>query len=431
MRKLLVALAGIFAVTLAAVWLLVPVDRQSGDAPQPAYPPAADSIARGHELVTLADCRGCHTARGGAPFAGGYAIPTPFGTFFTPNITPDAQTGIGRWSATDFWNALHNGYGKNGTLLYPTFPYTNYTKISRRDADAMYAYLRTVPPVSRPKRAHDLAFPYNYRLLLIAWRFLFFRPGVYESDSTQSADWNRGAYLVQGLAHCSACHEARNALGAVRSKHNPAGGLVLKWYAPALSSPSEAGVRDWSLPDIVMLLKTGRIGSTSGTSPHAATMGPMAQVVYGSLQYTHDEDLRAMAVYLKSLPDTGPRASWGVFQPAATEVMLKNGRAVYNEHCASCHGDNGEGRLPAAPPLAGNRAVTMSSSLDPVRIVLFGGYPPGTAGNPRPFGMPPYFPILRDEQIADVLSYVRASWGNDAPAVPDREVSDNRGSPLF
>jgi mono/diheme cytochrome c family protein len=431
MRKLLPVVAGIFALTLAALWLLAPVDRQSGDAPQPAYPAAADSIERGHELVTLADCRGCHTARGGAPFAGGYAIPTPFGTFFTPNITPDAQTGIGRWSATDFWNALHNGYAKNGTLLYPTFPYTNYTKISRRDADAMYAYLRTVPPVSRPKRAHDLAFPYNYRLLLIAWRFLFFRPGVYESDSTQSADWNRGAYLVQGLGHCSACHEARNALGAVRSKHNPAGGLVLKWYAPALTSSREAGVRDWSLPDTVMLLKSGRIGSTSASSPHAATMGPMAQVVYGSLQYTHDEDLRAMAVYLKSLPDTGPRASWRVFQPAATEVMLKNGRAVYNQHCASCHGDKGEGRSPAAPPLAGNRAVTMSSSLDPVRIVLFGGYPPGTAGNPRPFGMPPYFPILRDEQIADVLSYVRASWGNDAPAVPDREVSDNRGSPLF
>jgi mono/diheme cytochrome c family protein len=431
MRTLLVVLAGIVVMMLAAVRLLAPVDRQSGEAPQPPYTLAADPIERGRELVTLADCRGCHTARGGAPFAGGYAIPTPFGTFFTPNITPDAQTGIGSWSATDFWHSLHNGYAKNGTLLYPTFPYTNYTKISRRDADAMFAYLKTVPPVSRPTHAQNLAFPYNYRLLLSAWRLLFFRPGVYDSDSTQSAAWNRGAYLVQGLGHCSACHEARNALGAVQSKHNPAGGLVLNWYAPALTSTREAGVRDWSFPDIVSLLKTGQIGSTSATSPHAATMGPMAEVVYDSLQYTRDEDLRAMAVYLKSLPDTGPRSSWGVFQPAATVTILNNGRAIYDKHCAQCHGDNGEGRSPAAPPLAGNRAVTMSSSRNPVRIVLFGGYPPGTAGNPRPFGMPPYFMLLRDEQIADVLSYVRASWGNDAPPVPDREVSDNRGSPLF
>jgi mono/diheme cytochrome c family protein len=431
MRKLLLGLAGIVVVALAAVWLLTPVDRHSGEAPQPAYAAAGDSVERGRELVMLADCRSCHTARGGAPFAGGYAIATPFGTFFTPNITPDAQTGIGGWSATDFWHALHDGYTQNGTLLYPTFPYTNYTKISRRDADAMYAYLRTVPPVSRPKRAHSLAFPYNYRLLLNAWRLLFFRPGVYESDSTRSADWNRGAYLVQGLGHCSACHEARNALGAVQSKHNPAGGLVLNWYAPALTSPREAGVRNWSLPDIVRLLKTGQIGSSAGSSPHAATTGPMAAVVYNSLQYTRDEDLRAMAVYLQSLPDAGARSSWGVFQPVATVAILNNGHTIYDKHCAQCHGDNGEGRSPAAPPLAGNRAVTMSSALNPVRIVLFGGFPPGTAGNPRPFGMPPYFMLLRDEQIADVLSYVRSSWGNDAPPVPDRQVSENRGSPLF
>jgi mono/diheme cytochrome c family protein len=420
-------MAVLVALTLLAVWLLFPADRQGGEAPRAAYAPAVDSVERGRELVTMADCRACHTARGGAPFAGGYAIPTPFGTFFTPNITPDAQTGIGRWSATDFWHALHNGYSKDGTLLYPTFPYTNYTRISRRDADDMYAYLRTVPPVSRPARAHELGFPYNHRLLLVAWRLLFFRPGVYESDSTQSADWNRGAYLVQGLGHCSACHEARNALGAVKSKHNPAGGLVLNWYAPTLTSPREAGVHDWSIPDILMLLKTGRTGSTAR---QATTMGPMGEVVYGSLQYTRDEELRAMAAYLKSLPDTGAR-SGGLLRPSASTATLSKGETIYANDCAQCHGDNGEGRSPAAPPLAGNRAVTMSSTVNAVRIVLFGGYSPGTAGNPRPFGMPPYFLTLRDDQIADVLSYIRSSWGNDSPPVSGEEVGRNRGSPLF
>jgi mono/diheme cytochrome c family protein len=432
-RKVLLILAMILVLTLVVAWWLGPVDRQSGEAPLPAYKPAADSIERGRELVTMGDCRSCHTARGGAPFAGGHAIPTPFGTFFSPNITADAQTGIGRWSAADFWHALHNGYSKDGTLLYPTFPYTNYTKISRRDADAMYEYLKSVPPVSQPNRAHELVFPYSHRLLLVAWRFLFFRPGVYESDPARSADWNRGAYLVQGLGHCSACHEARNALGATRSKHNPAGGLVSNWYAPLLTSSREAGVRDWSDTDIVMLLKTGQIGTRSPTSPHASTMGPMGEVVYDSLQYVRDDELRAMAVYLKSLPETGPRSDWGFFRVyrTATAGTLSDGRAIYVEHCAQCHGDSGEGRLPAAPPLAGSRAVTMPSAVDAIRIVLFGGYPPGTAGNPRPFGMPPYFPTLRDDQIADVLSYVRMSWGNVAPPVSGNEVGEHRGSPLW
>ncbi len=270
-------------------------------------------------------------------------------------------------------------------------------------------------------------------MLLIAWRFLFFRPGVYESDPAQSPDWNRGAYLVEGLGHCSACHEARNALGAIRSKHNPSGGLVLSWYAPALTSAREAAVRDWSDMEIVQLLKVGQIQKATGTSRHASTMGPMGEVVYESLQYARDEDLRAIADYLKSLPETGPRSAWGFFRSrhTATVGALSDGAATYAKHCAQCHGDQGEGRAPAAPPLVGDRAVTMSSAIDPIRIVLFGGYPPGTVGNPRPFGMPPYSPTLDDAQIADVLTFVRASWGNDAPPVSGDEVAENRGSPLW
>jgi mono/diheme cytochrome c family protein len=430
-RRLIVVAIALTVMAAVAVWL-VPGDRQSGEAPPPAYTPSADTVERGRQLVTLADCRSCHTAIGGKPFAGGRAISTPFGTFFSPNITPDARTGIGRWTGDDFWRALHDGYSRDGTRLYPVFPYPSYTGISRHDADAMYAYLETLPPVAEPSRPHELAFPYNHRLLLAAWRLLFFRPGVYRTDPARGADWNRGAYLVRAVAHCGACHEARNALGAVRSQQDGGGGQVLGWYAPSLTDSHEAGLSGWSVADIVTLLRTGQVGSGSA-APHASVMGPMAEVVYGSLQYARSEDLQAMAVYLQSLPETVPHAERQIFgmQYTATGNTLAAGAALYSRYCARCHGDNGEGRPPAAPPLASNRAVSMSSDTDPIRIVLFGGYPPGTAGNPRPFGMPPYYPSLRDDQIADVLTYVRAAWGNSAPPVFEDRVAANRGNILW
>jgi mono/diheme cytochrome c family protein len=430
-RRLIAVAIAVIALAVVAVEL-VPADHQTGEAPAPAYTPSADAVERGRQLVTLADCRSCHTAIGGAPFAGGRAIPTPFGTFFSPNITPDTRTGIGRWTADDFWRALHDGYSRDGTRLYPVFPYPSYTGISGRDADAMYAYLKSLPPASKPNRPHELAFPYNHRLLLAAWRLFFFRPGVYQPDTARGAEWNRGAYLVRAVAHCGACHEARNALGAVRSRQDGPGGLVLGWYAPSLTDPREAGLRGWSVADIATLLRAGQVGSGS-VAPHASVMGPMAEVVYGSLQYARSEDLQAMAVYLQSLPETVPHPGRQTFdiQYTPTVDTLSKGGALYARYCARCHGDNGEGRAPAAPPLAGNRSVTMSSDTDLIRIVLVGGYPPGTAGNPRPFGMPPCYPSLNDEQIADVLTYVRTSWGNSAPPVFEDHVAADRGNPLW
>ena len=430
MRKAFLGGAVLLVLVLIALWWSTARDRESGEAPQSASPANADPVQHGRELVSLADCKSCHTARGGAPFAGGRAIPTPFGTFYSPNITSDAKTGLGSWSSTDFWHALHNGYSKDGTLLYPTFPYTNYTKISRADSDAMFAYLRTVTPVPQANHPHELSFPYNYRLLLVGWRWLFFRPGVYEPEPGQSAPWNRGAYLVQGLAHCSACHEARNALGATRSKAGPSGGLVLNWYAPSLTSTHEAGVQGWTESDIVTLLKTGHVASGAVKS---STSGPMAEVVSESLQYAPDDELRAMASYLRSLPVTNPPDAGGGpnLQDEIPKPVLAAGKMLYEKNCADCHGKHGEGRDPAAPPLAGNRAVTMNSAVDPIRMVLFGGYSPGTAGNPRPFGMPPYSLTLSDEEIAEVLIYVRSSWGNAGRPVRGEEVSANRGSPLW
>ena len=390
MKRRLTVVAAALAVIAVIVFALVPADRQSGEAPPPAYPASADAVERGRQLVTLADCRSCHTAIGGKPFAGGRAIPTSFGTFFSPNITPDANTGIGRWTADDFWRALHDGLSRKGTRLYPVFPYPSYTGISRHDADAIYAYLKSVPAVSEPSRPHELAFPYNHRMLLAVWRLFYFRPGVYRPDPARGGAWNRGAYLVQAVAHCGACHDARNALGAIQSRQGGKGGQVLGWYAPSLGDPREAGLQAWSVADIVTLLGTGHVGSASA-GPHASVMGPMAEVVYSSLQHARREDLQAMAVYLQSLPEVAAQTEWRFFANpyTATASDLANGAAVYSRSCARCHGDNGEGRAPAAPPLAGNRAVLMSSDLDPIRIVLFGGYPPGTAGNPRPLECPP------------------------------------------
>lgn len=428
MRRLFLG-GGILVLVLVVgvLWWSSASDRETGAAPPPAAPANTDPVQHGRDLVALGDCRPCHTARGGAPFAGGRAIPTPFGTFYSPNITADARTGLGSWTATDFWHALHNGYSKDGTLLYPTFPYTNYTKISRADADAMFAYLRSITPVTQVNRPHELAFPYNHRVLLVGWRALFFRPGVYAAESGQSPEWNRGAYLVQGVAHCSACHEARNALGATRAKAGPVGGLVLSWYAPSLTSPHEAGVQGWSDADIVTLLKTGRVASDA---VKAATLGPMAEVVSEGLQQAPDDELRAMATYLKTLPVTDP-ADAGRGPGEIPKPVLVAGETLYEKNCADCHGKQGEGQEPAAPPLAGSRAVTMNSPVNAIRMVLFGGYSPGTAGNPRPFGMPPYSLTLTDEEIAEVLIYVRSSWGNNSRPVRGEEVAANRGSPLW
>jgi len=433
MKKRVIAGVVLIALLVVLIWFLRPGDVQTGEAPPPLGAAPASEIEHGRALVNLADCQPCHTARGGAPFAGGRAIPTPFGVFYSPNITPDPETGIGAWSAEDFWHALHNGYSRDGRPLYPTFPYTNYTKISRRDALAMYEYLKTVPAVRQPRREHELRFPYDHRMLLIAWRRLFFRPGVFQPDPQQSPEWNRGAYLVQGVANCSACHEARNALGAIQSKTNPAGGLVLNWYAPSLTNPHEASLRDWSEADIVTLLQTGRVGMSAPGEPHAATLGPMAEVVYENLQHVDPAELHAMAVYLKALPDveSSARARPMRISSAGLEGTMKRGAKLYADHCARCHGDNGEGKPPAAPPLAGNRAVTMDSAVNPIRIVLYGGYPPGTAGNPRPFGMPPFSPTLTDTEIAAVVTYMRRSWNNNASPVSSTEVARNRTGPLW
>lgn len=377
-----------------------------------------EQIARGEYLAKAGNCMGCHTARGGEPYAGGRGIETPFGTVYTSNLTPDAATGLGNWSPAHFWRALHNGRSRDGRLLYPAFPYTNYTLVTRQDADALYAYLRSLKPVARANRPHGLRFPFNTQAALAVWRALYFKPGAFADDPARPAEWNRGAYLVQGLGHCNACHGSRNALGATGGPLDLGGGLIpmQNWYAPSLSDPSEAGVAGWDAKQIVALLKTGM-------SDKASVLGPMAEVVGRSTQHLADADLSAMAAYLKALPPTR-----SAMTTSSTEISppFERGAKLYADHCAQCHGEQGEGAAGVYPALAGNRALTMASVANLVRVVREGGFAPSTAGNPRPYGMPPFATVLSNADTAAVLTYVRGAWGNQGGAVSEIEVNRYR-----
>lgn len=433
LKKIMLGTAGSLLGLAALVWLLNTRDEPDLTTPAMATAPNSAMVQRGAYLARAGNCMTCHTARGGASYAGGRGIVTPFGTVYTTNLTPDEATGIGSWSPAHFWRAMHNGRSKDGRLLYPAFPYTNYTQVTREDMDALFAYLKSLTPVAQANQAHAIRFPYQSQAALAVWRALYFSPGTYKPDATRNAEWNRGAYLVNGLGHCSACHTARNALGATDGL-NLAGGLIpiQNWYAPSLTSPHEAGVADWSEQDIVRLLK-------DGVSPRAFVNGPMTEVVLGSTQYLNQQDLSAMAQFLKSLPATVARSASNTSahtndiavmatSPSAPAgavptAVAAHGAKLYDQHCAQCHGDNGKGVTNAYPALAGNRAVLMAQTSNLVQIVLNGGYAPATQGNPRPFGMPPFVLVLSDGDVAAVLTHVRSSWGNQASAVSPLDVN--------
>ena len=377
-------------------------------------------ISRGEYLARAGDCTACHTVPGGKPFAGGRAMPTPFGNLYVPNITPDDETGIGQWTADEFYRMMHTGISRDGMLLYPAMPFASYTKVTREDSDAIYAYIMSVPPVRQKSRPHELRFPFNNRDLLIGWRALYFREGEYVADAKESAQWNRGAYLVQGLGHCAMCHTAVTALGGTRESQAFEGGMIpnQNWYAPSLTSNREAGLGNWSIKDISDLLQVG-------ISNRSTVYGPMAEVVYNSLQYLTDEDVAAMAVYLKALPQrdtTTVPSSARLVQPQVMEL----GRAIYEKQCAVCHGSDGKGHPPEFPPLANNQSITMPSPVNSIRMVLNGGYPPGTKKNPRPYGMPPFSHILNDDEVSAVVTYIRVAWGNSGTPVTAAEANDLR-----
>jgi mono/diheme cytochrome c family protein len=394
----------------------------------PAAPPAssAELISKGEYLARTGDCIACHTNPGGKLFAGNRPMPTPFGTLYSSNITPDPEHGIGKWSADDFYATMHVGRMPDGGLIYPAMPFAAYTKVTRADSDAIFAYLRSVPPVPQQNREHDLHFPFNNRSLILGWRTLFFTEGTYQPDSSKSEEWNRGAYLVEGLGHCGMCHTAINKLGGSSESKAFQGGLIpmQDWYAPSLTSNKEAGLGDWSLEDIADYLH-------KGVSRRGAVYGPMSEVVNNSLQYLTKDDIRAMSVYLKSLSQLNkldPEVS--MVPTAENSLLMRLGKSIYADQCANCHGAQGAGEPTRYPPLAANQSIQMESAVNPIRMVLNGGFPPSTPGNPMPYGMPPFAQSLSNDEVAAVVTYIRSSWGNHGTAIAANQVDELRSAPL-
>ncbi len=409
------------ATTWLAGAILLGLTLAAARADQPADAP----MSRGEYLAHVGDCVACHSKHGGAPFAGGFPMPTPFGTLYSPNITPDKAAGIGTWTALQFYRMLHTGRSRDGSLLYPAMPFPAYTQVTRQDSDALFGYLSSLKPVSQHNRANELRFPYSNRSLMFGWRLLFFKEGTFTPVPSRSAAWNRGAYLVKGFGHCASCHSPINALGASSDDTAYAGGLIplQNWYAPSLTSNRDSGLGGWSVADIADLL-------TGGASRRGAVYGPMAEVTHNSLQYLTRDDATAMSVYLKSLLEVTPAVVRAPAEPIPATLSAL-GQAVYEKHCASCHRSDGRGMPPAYPPLAGNPSIEMEQSVNPLRMVLNGGYPPQTMQNPRPYGMPPFAQVLSDDEVAAVVTYIRVTWGNHGALVSARDANAMRMAPLL
>jgi mono/diheme cytochrome c family protein len=300
-------------------------------------------VSRGEYLARAGDCMACHTATGGPFFAGGDALNSPFGAIYAPNITPDKATGIGNWSEDDFYRALHEGKGWHGEYLYPAFPYPWFTKVTREDVKAIKAYLDTVKPVDQKSRQDKLIFPFDIRLGVAGWDAAFLKAGEFKPDPAKSKEWNRGAYLVEGLGHCGDCHTPKGPAQEPIDSKAFSGGSLDKWYAPNITSDKAQGIGGWSDEDLVKYLKTG---SAPGRGTAA---GPMAQTIRDSLSYLTDEDLHAVVVYLKATPPIAADET----RTAGAGGPHASGEAVYLTHCAYCHQADGKGRPGAVPALDG------------------------------------------------------------------------------
>ena len=380
----------------------------------PDTSPNAEQLRRGQYLVAAGDCMSCHLRDGGEPLAGGLGLKTPFGTIYSSNITSDRQTGIGDWTNDQFYRAMHDGIGARGENLYPAFPYPWYRNVARADTDAILAYLKTTPAVTYTPPQNDLHFPFSVRTLVKGWNLLYLKGEQLEPDSTRTAEWNRGAYLVNGLGHCSGCHTPKGRLGADLPAQAFHGGDLDSWVAPDLTSNSRSGLGNWELVDISDYLKTGR-------NLHAGAAGAMADVVTYSTSLLTDDDRRAIAAYLHSLPPSPARAT----TPAQAGAMTR-GAAIYSDACASCHLEKGVGQPGYFPPLQHNAMLQQTDTTGLEHLILAGSHIASTASRPSPLTMPSFAWKLTDQEIADVSTYIRNSWGNEAPAVDVSKVTELR-----
>jgi nicotinate dehydrogenase subunit B len=414
------ALAGAVA-ALAGVAVALPSGRAIDPVPRPdASLYSASAIAHGRLLAALGNCAVCHTAPGGAAYAGGYRLETPFGIIPTPNITPDEETGIGAWSYAAFARAMRQGLHRDGRHLYPAFPYTAFSAITETDMQALYAFLMSRPSVVAPRADSALRFPFNLRPLLAAWNALFFRPQVFTPDPARSAEWNRGAYLVDGLGHCGACHTPRNALGAEKGgKAYLAGGLAEGWIAPALNGAS-AGPLPWTEADLYDYLRTGF------SRNHGPAAGPMGPVV-ADLAVVPDADLRAMAVYLASFApaaQTGAAMAAQIEAQTAPRVVDSLGARIYDGSCAVCHQPGrGTPQFGVRPSLALNSNLHAPTPDSLIRVILNGIETPAL---PSLGAMPAFGRTFDDAQVTALVRYLRAQFAPDQPAWNDIENAMTR-----
>ena len=383
-----------------------------------ADPQEFSQIERGRYLFVTSDCASCHTVPGsGRLFAGGRPIETPFGNIVAPNITPDLQTGIGAWSDDQFDAAVRNGIRRDGSRLYPAMPYNAYTKMSRADVLAIRAYLNTLSAVYNPVVANTLPFPFNIRFAMRVWDALYFKAGEFKLDPQRSAEWNRGAFLVDGPAHCGACHTPKSFLGGDKTAQYLQGGYLQGWFAPDITNDMRRGLGGWSIEDISAYLKTGHNRITAAT-------GPMAEAVSLSTSKMTEVDVRAIGTYLKSLP--GRADDLKSLAPNVPKMLA--GGAIFRDQCSSCHGIDGGGIEQLFPSIAHSSMVRSDDATTAIRIVLRGARSVATSSEPTAPGMPSYAWQLNDEQVAAVLTYMRNSWGVAAPAIPPQDVARLRSS---
>ncbi len=366
------------------------------------------TIKRGLYLVRAGDCAACHTAEGGKPFAGGRPVPTPFGTIYSTNITPDKETGIGGWTQEQFYQAMHEGIGPGGKHYYPAFPYPWYTRVSEEDIRAIKSFLDALPPERVRNVPPELPWPLSEREVMSGWNGLFFQEGTFRGNIAKSAQWNRGAYLVEGLGHCGGCHTPKNALGASKKNQRFAGGFGEHWYAMSLTSDMRDGLGAWSTQEIIEYLKTG-------SNAKAAAAGPMAEVVENSTQHLSESDLQAIAVYLKEIP--AAEDSDAASAKDNDSAAMTRGKALYLDNCTGCHMEGGEGVADVFPPLKASAPVQSKEPATVLKALIDGATVAATKEKPTALAMPAFGWKFSDAEVADIATYIRNAWGNRASAV--------------
>ncbi|MDV5141468.1 cytochrome c [Chimaeribacter arupi] len=377
-----------------------------------------ETVDKGRYLAVLGDCAACHTAKADQPYAGGVPIETPFGRLVGANITPDRETGIGTWTFEEFDRAMSEGIGKGGVHLYGAMPFTAFTRVTREDNRALWAYLQTLQPIHSDVKTNQLPFPFNQRASLIGWNWLNFDKGEYRPRLDKSAQWNRGAYLVEGLGHCGTCHTPKNLIGGDKTSQTLQGAVVQEWMAPDITPDPHTGIGRWTEQELMDYLKTG-------ANRYDIASGPMAEEVDHSSRHWTEEDLRAVAVYLKQSGLSSHTAT--VPAPLKPDdARMVAGRAVYADRCSACHTPDGQGIPGLFPRLADAPLVNSVNATSMIRVVLAGSRAGATTAVPTAPSMPSFDRYLSDQDIANVLTYVRNSWNNAAAPVAPDDVRDLR-----